>query len=136
MSENYKVIKGKIVTGGRTIEQIREANKGQGMSEEELENILKAYNSFNGAEALFRLWKIDEYESYYLIGCDMDFEEQIMLGMYYAEQCNPFQETYYNNLELFKSDWQAGVYDPQCAFALSENDIEIIQNITEAGEKE
>lgn len=135
MSE-YKLIKGKIVTGGRSIEKIREANKGQNMSEEDFQNIQKAYEQFNGATAIFRIWQIDDYKVYYLSGWDKENDQKIMMGMYYAEQCNPFQDIYKNDLEKFKIDWVSGEYDTQGAFVLDEKDIEVIQILAEAGGEE
>lgn len=136
MKTDYKVIKGKIVTGGRTIDEIREANKGQGMTESDFECMQRGFESFNGAVAVFRLWAHDEFESYYLTGWAKKCDEQIMRGMYYFEQCNPFQEEYKNNFDQFEADWKANDYDPMCAFALSERDVEVIQILKEAGEGE
>lgn len=129
----FKVIKGKIVTGGRTIPEIREANKGQGMTYRDFENMQKAYEHFNGAEAVFRLWAHDEFESHYLAEWDSKHDEQIMMGMYYAEQLNPFQDQYKNNLDGFIVDWKAQKYDPMCAFALNPGDVEVIAILKEAG---
>ncbi|GIP17791.1 hypothetical protein J40TS1_34330 [Paenibacillus montaniterrae] len=130
MGNDHKIIKGKIVTGGRSIEQIREANKGQNMSEEDFQNIQKAYDHFNGVIALFRLLKIPHSKTYYLAGWEQAYDEQIMLGMFYAEQANPFQDIYKDDLDLFRKDWQARDYDTRCAFALIEKDIEIIIEIS------
>ncbi|WP_010498582.1 hypothetical protein [Paenibacillus elgii] len=130
---SFKVIKGRVVTGGRTIPEIREANSGQGMTYRDFENMQKAYDHLNGAEAIFRLWASDGFESYYLAGWEKEYDEQIMMGMYYAEQTNPFQDEYKNNLEGFIADWKANKYDPMCAFALSPGDVETIEVLKEAG---
>lgn len=134
MSTDYKVIKAKIVTGGRTIPEIREENKGQGMTYRDFENMKRAYDLFDGAIAVFRQWEHDEYESCYLAGWDEANDSQIMMGMYYAEQTNPFQVTYKNDFDAFREDWQSGKYDTMCAFALDQNDIEVLEILKEAGE--
>jgi len=131
-----KVVKGKIVTGGRTIPQIREANKGQGLTYRDFENMQKAYEQFDGAVAVFRLWAYSDFESYYLAGWDEEYDEKIMMGMYYSEQTNPFQTIYRNNLELFIADWKANEYDPLCAFCLNLDDVEEIEVLQEAREPE
>ncbi len=129
----FKVIKGKIVTGGRTIPEIREANKGQGMTYRDFENIQKAYEHFNGAEAVFRVWANDEFESHFLAGWDKEHDEQIMMGMYCAEQTNPFQDQYKKDLDKFIADWKAEKYDTMCAFSLNPGDVEVIEVLQEAG---
>lgn len=129
-----KVVKGKIITGGRTIAQIREENKGQGLTYRDFENMQEAYEQFDGAIAVFRLWAYSNFDSYYLAGWEQEYDEQIMMGMYYAEQTNPLQTKYKNNLELFIADWKANEYDPLCAFALNKGDVEEIEVLQEASE--
>lgn len=136
MKTDYKVIKGKIVTGGRTIDEIREANKGQGLTEDDFECMKRAYDLFDGAVAVFRLWAHDEFESCYLAGWSEEYDEKIIKGMYYAEQTNPFEQEYKNNFDQFEEDWKAGNFDPMCAFSLNKGDVEVIEILKEAGEGE
>jgi hypothetical protein len=134
MSTDYKVIHGRINTKGRTIPEIRIANKGQEMNYRDFENLQKMYEVLDGAEAVFRLWERDEFKAHHLAGWDKQYDQQIMMGMYYAEQTNPFQELYKNNFAQFEADWKADEYDTTCAFALYQGDVETIQVLKEAGE--
>lgn len=133
MSTDYKVILGRINTKGRTIPEIRVANKGQGMNYHDFENLQKMYEVLNGAEAVFRIWERDEFKAHHLAGWDKQFDHQIMMGMYYAEQTNPFQQGYKNNFAQFEADWKADEYDASCAFALFPSDVETIKILKEAG---
>ncbi len=133
---DFKVIRGKFITGGRTIPEIREESKGQGMTYRDFENIQKAYDHFDGAIAEFRMWAYDEFESRYLAGWEDQYDEQIMMGMYYAEQTNPFQQGYKNNLDGFIDDWKAGRYEPATAFAMNPKDVETLEVLREAVEEE
>jgi hypothetical protein len=135
MTGDYKVVKAKIVTTGRTIPEIREENKGQGMTYRDFENLKKAYDVFADAVAVFRLWEHEGFETAYLAGWDQAYDGQIMMAMYYAEQTNPFQDIYKRNFERFETDWKADTYDTSCAFALSQKDIEIIETLKEVGER-
>ncbi len=125
---DYKVFKAKIITGGRTIEQVEKEFKDDDSSPQDYENMKLAYDHFDGAVAIFRLWNHSK-DVYYLAGWEDRYNEQIMKGMYYAEQTNPFGAYQNVELEIFIADWMAGECDSNGAFALKANDLDIIEKM-------
>lgn len=132
-NKDLKIVKGKIVTGGRTIPQVANQFEEQRLTLHELENLRKAYDHFDGAVAVFRLWAYSNFDSFYPYAWEDQYDEQFMMGMYHSEQVNPFQDQYRDNLEGFIADWKAGEYDPMAAFSLNSDDVEVIEVLKEAG---
>lgn len=56
MNYQPKVIRCRLKTGGKTIQEIREKNKGQGMVYRDFENIKKTYDILDGVVLLLSLW--------------------------------------------------------------------------------
>ena len=130
MSYGPKIIKGRLKTGGKTIAEIREQNKGQGLTYRDFENMQKAYEQFDGLVIYLSLWEYDNYGSYHLYGWDDEAEERMMMGMYYAEQTNPFPQ-YIGKFEEFVADWKAKEYDPGCVFCFELSDVEELEVVKE-----
>ena len=53
MNYQPKVIRCRLKTGGKTIQEIREKNKGQGMVYRDFENIKKTYDVLDGVVFFF-----------------------------------------------------------------------------------
>ena len=130
-----KVIKCRLKTGGKTIEEIREKHKGQGLTYRDFENIQRANEQFDGIILLLSLWDHDNYESYHVYGWDDEVDEKMMMGIYYAEQTHPFP-MYEGKLEEFIADWKAGTYDPDCALCFDKEDVEELEVISEEVKEE
>lgn len=60
MNYQPKVIRCRLKTGGRTIEEIRERYKGQGLTYRDFENIQRANEEFNGLVVLLFLYGPDD----------------------------------------------------------------------------
>ena len=76
MNYQPKVIRCRLKTGGKTIQEIREKNKGQGMVYRDFENIKKTYDVLDGVVLLLSLWAYDMHASYHLHNWDpADVEE-------------------------------------------------------------
>lgn len=133
MTYQPKVIRCRLKTGGKTIQEIREKNKGQGMTYRDFENIKKTYDALDGIVLLLSLWDYDHYGSYHLHNWDKADDERMMTAFYYAEQYHPFRgmRPYRNNYEAFKADWTAGTYDPGSAFTFGPADVEEIEVLCE-----
>lgn len=139
MKTYYKAIKGRFKTGGRTIQQIKDSNRCQGMTCRDFENMRRAYDVFDGAIAIFLVRERDEFKSFIMAVWDDEFDHQIMMAMYYTEQTNPFNRVYKDNFAVFEEDWKDNEYDSQCAYAFRQGDIEVIETINilqEAGKEE
>lgn len=130
-----KVIKCRLKTGGKTIEEIREKNRGQGLTYRDFENIQRAYEQFNGVVLYLSLWDYDNYESYHVSGWDDEVDEKMMMGVYYAEQTHPFPR-YKDKLQEFITDWKAKRYDPGCAMCFDKEDVEELEVIREEVKEE
>ena len=125
-----KIVKCRLKTGGKTIPEIREQYKGQGLTYRDLENVQRANEQFDGALVLLSLWEDDNYESYHLFKWDEADDEKMMMGMYYAEQTNPFP-CYIDRQSDFIADWKAGNYELTCVFCFQPCDVEEIEVISE-----
>ncbi|MBU5438312.1 hypothetical protein KQI42_09845 [Tissierella sp. MSJ-40] len=125
-----KIIKCRLKTGGKTIEEIREKNKGQGLAYRDFKNIQRAYEQFDDVILYLSLWDYDNYESYHICGWDDEFDEKMMMGVYYAEQIHPFPQ-YKGKLQTFIADWKAKRYDPGCAICFNREDVEELEVISE-----
>lgn len=130
-----KVIKCRLKTGGKTIEEIREKNKGEGLTYRDFEDIQRANEQFDGTVLYLSLWDYDKYESYHVYGWENEVDEKFMMGIYYAEQTHPFPR-YKGKLEEFIADWKAGDYDPGCAICFDKEDVEELEVISEEVKEE
>jgi len=129
---NYqpKVIRCRLKTGGKSIEQIREENKGQGLTYRDFENIQRASEEFDGLIVQLSLWDWDKHESYHLHNWDPADDERMMMGIYYSEQVHPVPR-FKNDLDRFKAVWAAGEYDPGCPLCFPPSDVEELEVLCE-----
>jgi hypothetical protein len=130
MSYQPKVIKCRLKTGGKTIAEIREQHKGQGLTYRNFESIQRAFEAFDGVILLLSQWDYDKHKDYHLHSWTQEQDEKIMMGIYHAEQCHPFPQ-YKDRLEEFQKDWKAGTYDPGASFCFDPQDVEEIEVIQE-----
>ena len=129
MSPDCKMILCRLRTGGKSIEQIRERFKGQGLTYRDFESLQKMYEEFDGVEAVLSLWGWDRQESYHLDSWSIADDEKVMQGVYFAEQTHPFPR-YKDNFEKFQCDWKAEKYDFEGAsLTFSPEDVEEIEEI-------
>ena len=111
MNYRPKVVRCRLKTGGKSIPQIREECRGQGLTYRDFENIQRSNEEFDGLVVLLSLWAYDNHASYHLHNWDPADDERMMMAIYYAEQVHPFPR-YKNDLVKFKADWAAQAYDP------------------------
>ena len=111
MNYQPKVVKCRLKTGGKTIQEIRERCAGQGMTYRDFENIQRANEYFDGLIIRATLWEYDQHSGYHLQDWNAPDDEKMMMALYYSEQVHPFPR-YNNDLEKFKADWAAQAYDP------------------------
>jgi len=104
-----KVVRCRLKTGDKSIDQIRESCKGQGLVYRDFENLKKMNDAFSGLVVELSLWEYDNHESYHLDSWKSEDDERVMMGTYYAEQLHPFPR-YKNAFEKFKQDWEAKKY--------------------------
>lgn len=130
MNYQPKVIRCRLKTGGRTIEEIRERYKGQGLTYRDFENIQRANEEFNGLVVLLSLWAYDNHESYHLHNWDPVDDERMMMALYYSEQVHPYPR-YKNDFEKFKTDWAGQTYDPAAVLCFPPEDVEEIEVMCE-----
>lgn len=130
MNYQPKVVRCRLHTGGKTIQEIRERYAGQGMTYRDFESIQRANEEFDGLVVLLSLWDYDNHEAYHLHNWDPADDERMMMAIYHSEQVHPFPR-YKNALEQFKADWAAGTYDPGATLCFQPEDVEEIEVLCE-----
>lgn len=129
MSLGCKMIRCRLRTGGKSIEQIRERFKGQGLAYRDFENLQKMYEEFDGVEAALSLWDWDGRESYHLNSWLASDDEKVMRAVYFAEQTHPFPQ-YKDDFDRFCRDWKDHEYDfGGASLTFSPEDVEEIEEI-------
>ncbi len=115
--------KGILHTGGKTIEEIKEAGKEWEYSDEEAV-VIKAYmDAWDGVPATF----IDSGDGQYsLIGWPPEEDARAANAIYLMEQ-DPVFGTYKDNREQFDSDWKDGSWEPSGAIGFQKETVEIIE---------
>lgn len=130
MTYQPKIVRCRLKMGGKSIQEIRERYKGQGMVYRDFENIQKANEQFDELVVLLSLWYYDNHDCYHLHNWDPADDERMMMAIYYSEQVHPYPR-YKNDLEKFKADWAAQTYDPGCVLTFDPADVEEIEVICE-----
>ena len=130
MNYQPKVVRCRLHTGGKTIQEIRERYTGQGMTYRDFEDIQRADEAFDGLVVLLSLWAYDNHDSYHLHNWDQADDERMMMGIYYSEQVHPYPR-YKKDLEKFKADWVAGTYDPAGVLCFRPEDVEELEVLCE-----
>ena len=130
MNYRPKVVRCRLKTGGKSIPQIREECRGQGLTYRDFENIQRSNEEFDGLVVLLSLWAYDNHASYHLHNWDPADDERMMMAIYYAEQVHPFPR-YKNDLVKFKADWAAKTYDPGAVLCFRAEDVEEIEVLCE-----
>lgn len=130
MTYQPKVIRCRLKTGGKSIEEIRQRYTGQGMTYRDFEAIQQANEQFDGLILQLSLWAYDDHESYHLHNWDKADDDRVMMALYYSEQVHPYPR-YKNDLEKFRADWTAGTYDPGAVLCFPPSDVEEIEVLCE-----
>lgn len=130
MNYQPKVIRCRLKTGGKSIEEIRQKYTGQGMTYRDFENIQQANEHFDGLTLQLSLWAYDDHDSYHLHNWDPADDERMMMAIYYSEQVHPYPR-YKDDLEKFKADWTAGTYDPCAVLCFPPSDVEELEVLCE-----
>lgn len=129
MSLDCKMIRCRLHTGGKSVEQIHEKFKGQPLTYRDLENLQKMYEAFDGVEVILSLWDWDRRESYHLDSWSADVDEKVMRAVYFAEQTHPFPR-YKDDFDRFQHDWNTGKYDfGGASLTFQPKDVEKIEEI-------
>lgn len=130
MNYQPKIIKCRLKTGGKSVEQIRAKYTGQGMVYRDFENIQRANEQFDGLILSLSLWNYDGHSRYHMSGWEPADDARIMMAIYYSEQIHPYPR-YKNDLEKFNADWKAGTYDPGCSLNFDKEDVEELEVISQ-----
>lgn len=130
MNYQPKVIRCRLKTGGKTVAEIREEYRGQGMTYRDFENMKRAFDTMDGLVVMLSVWDYDGGAFYHLHNFDPADTDRVMMGIYYFEQFHPVPR-YKNDLEKFRADWNAGRYDPGCAIVFDPEQVEEIEVLCE-----
>ena len=77
MNYRPKVVRCRLKTGGKSIPQIREECRGQGLTYRDFENIQRSNEEFDGLVVLLSLWDYDNHASYHLHNWDPADDEKM-----------------------------------------------------------
>ncbi|MCI8935202.1 MAG: hypothetical protein HFE80_12000 [Clostridiaceae bacterium] len=125
----------RLHTGGKSIADLRERYKGQGLTYRELETVKKSLDLFDGVTMHLSQWEYDGGEDYHVLSWEKSMDARIKEAVYWAEQTNPWQR-YLNDRAAFERDWEAGEYDPGCSFTFCPQDVEELAVIQEEQKEE
>ena len=126
-----KLVRCRLKTGGKSIEQIKELHKGQGLVYRDFESLQQMYDAFSGLIVELSLWEYDNHENYHLESWKPEDDKKVMMGVYCAEQTHPFPR-YKNDFEKFKADWEAKEYECEGAsLVFAPEDVEELETICE-----
>lgn len=79
----------------------------------------------DGHTLYFSQWEYDNYGSWHLAVWDNDDDEAVMETMFETE--SEYGMCLYDTLEEFKEAWKKGEWEPQGAFTLPLNQVEIVE---------
>lgn len=124
-----KVIRGLLHTGGKSIAELKERYKGQGLTYRDFESLQRAFDLFDGQELL--LFRIEDKGGLeYHVSRWPKENMKIMDAVYEAEQTHP-QLRYKGDRQKFMLEWLQGRYSAGMAFAFSEKDVEELETVEE-----
>lgn len=113
-------------TAGITAEKIK-ARSTMKVNDADIESMLKAYKSVDGAKVLLSLEPfIAEDRRYPLVGWNREEDEKLKMFHYYLEQ-DSFMGCYQDDFEQFEKDWNSKEYECDGCITFDNEDIEIIE---------
>lgn len=122
-------IRGRLHTGGKTVDEIRERYTGQGLTYRNFESLQRAFDLFDGQEMdLYR--KEDGGAPTYYVAAWPKANGKIMDGVYEAEQTHP-EPMYQGQREKFLAYWLSGRYNARMAFEFPAEDVEELEVVGE-----
>lgn len=75
-----KVVRCRLKTGGKSIEQIKESHKGQRLVYRDFESLQQMYDAFSGLIVELSLWEYDNHESYHLESWKPEDDKKVELN--------------------------------------------------------
>lgn len=135
MAYQPRITRCRLHTGGKSIAELRERYKGQGLTYRDLESVKRSLDLFDGVELFLSQWEFDGGVDYHIHGWNDDVDERVMEATYEAEQTHPMPQ-YKGKKEAFIADWKAGEYDPGCPFIFWPGDVEELEVMQEEEKEE
>ena len=115
-------IRGRLHTGGRTVEEIKARYTGQGLTYRGFESLQRAFDLFDGQE--INLFKRERGgETVYYVSRWPKENMKIMDAVFEAEQTHP-DRRYTDDRQKFMLDWLQGKYSAGMAFVFLPEDVE------------
>ena len=122
-------IRGRLHTGGKTVEEIKARYTGQGLTYRGFESLQRAFDLFDEQEiSLFK--KIGNGEVVYYVSRWPKGNMKIMDAVYEAEQTHP-DRRYTDDKQKFMLDWLQGKYSAGMAFEFRVEDVEELEVLRE-----
>ena len=122
-------IRGRLHTGGKTVEEIKARYTGQGLTYKGFESLQRAFDLFDGQEiSLFK--KESSGETVYYVSRWPKENMKIMDAVFEAEQTHPDRQ-YTGDRQKFMLDWLQGKYSAGMAFEFRAEDVEELEVLRE-----
>lgn len=121
----YKIIKCRLKTGGKSAEKIKEEYQGQGLEASDIENMQKAFEILDGMVLELYLCEYDNCKEYNLYSWKEEDDRQMMKAIYHLEQVHPYSR-YKNDFNGFKDAWEKGEYEAEAILSF---DPEVVEEI-------
>lgn len=122
-------IRGRLHTGGKTVDEIRKRYTGQGLTYRGFESLKRAFDLFDGQEiSLFRLER--RGETVYYVSRWPKENMSVMDAVFEAEQTHP-DRRYTGERQKFMTDWLTGKYSAGMAFSFPPEDVEELEVLRE-----
>lgn len=122
-------IRCRLHTGGKSVEEIRDRYRGQGLTWRNFESLKRAFDLFDG-QMVNMIRRGRGKDAVYYVAWWPKANTRVMEGVYAAEQTHP-QPAYVGKWEKFAGDWMAGRYDAGMAFSFPAEDVEELEIVRE-----
>lgn len=121
-----KTVLAKLKTAHLTADYVKTQITFGEASEDDINNWLKSYQSFDG---VYVYLTHSEGSEYGLMGWPEESDKKVMMAVYYMEQ-DSLMGTYLDDFERFKGNWDSQEYDSDAAITFPADQVEVIQVLT------
>lgn len=129
-STEIKLFRVKLKTAGKTPDQILSAYDGPKPNEEEVKNLIKAYDSLDGIEVVVSKSLISDG---YCLAAWQNKDENLIRDFVYQAEQDEFFGSYVDDREEFIKDWESDDYSPPGSMVFENDDVEIIEELSGDG---
>ncbi len=128
-----KIVRCRLHTGGRSIDDLRKRYTGDGLTYREYESLKRAFDLFDGLEIVLSPKQYPGWTGYRVCWWDGN-DEKLMNAVYELEQIHP-QPQYKEDRDAFVADWKGGKYDAGMTIVFHTEDVEELRVLQEESDE-